>query len=70
MIRLEQARMNARLTVEQLAAATGVSARTIRNLEAGRGARDTTVFALADRLNVTPSELLRRVDDMPEEVAA
>lgn len=60
MILLEQARLDKHLTVDALAAKTGISARTIQRLEAqqGGGAWDSTVITLAEFLGVKPSELL------------
>lgn len=63
MTRLEQLRLDGRLTVDELAEASGVSARTIYRLERGEpGVWDTTLWKLADYFKVAPSELLRRVD--------
>lgn len=60
MTRLEQARLDARLTVEQLAEISGVSPRTIRRLEEGAGGHVATLGKLADALDdVRPSELLQ-----------
>jgi transcriptional regulator with XRE-family HTH domain len=58
-IRLEQMRLDRRLTPEQLAEEAGVSARTIRRIEAVELApRDATVWKLADFFDVPPSVLL------------
>lgn len=63
MTRLEQARLDGHLTVEDLASKTGVSARTIYKLEARQGgAWDGTLFKLAEFLGVPASELLQPVD--------
>lgn len=59
MIRLQQLRLDAHLTPEQLAAATGVAAATIRRLESGHGGQVATLGRLADHFGVRASELLR-----------
>lgn len=63
MTRLEQLRLDARLTVKQLAAASGVSNQTILNLESGKGGQVGSLAKLADVLSANPSELL--MDALP-----
>ncbi len=58
MIRLEQARLDANLTVRQLAAMAGVSRQTIYTAERTGRASDETRFALAAALGIAPSSLL------------
>lgn len=57
---LKRCRLDAFLTVDELAVQTGVPATTIRNLESGRVRypRVATLKPLAERLNVAPSELI------------
>ena len=62
MNRLEQLRLDALLTREQLANETGVSGRTIGRLEQGKGAHVATLGKLASYFAVKPSELLREVE--------
>lgn len=59
MRRLEQLRLDALLTPEQLAEKTSVSAPTIRRLERGHSAQVPTLAKLADFFGVPASELLR-----------
>lgn len=68
MTRLEQLRLDARLTVRQLAAASGVSHQTILNLEGGKGGQVASLAKLADVLDAKPSELL--MDAIPPSPAA
>lgn len=70
MIRLQQKRLDAFLTVDELAEKAGVSPKTIRNLEEGRGARVETLKKLSETLKVAPSELLRGVPEYPVKDAA
>lgn len=71
MNRLEQLRLDALLSREQLAAEAGVSGRTIGRLEQGKGAHVATLGKLADYFSVKPSELLREVPvDAPSERSA
>jgi transcriptional regulator with XRE-family HTH domain len=59
MTRLQQLRVDALMTPEDLGDATGVSPRTIRRrLEDGRGARIETLRKLARHFEVPASELL------------
>lgn len=58
MIRLEQLRIDARLTPEELGARCGVSGMTIRNLEKGKRARVDTLGKIADYFAIRPSEVL------------
>lgn len=69
MTRLEQLRLDAHMTREQLAEKSGIPERTIRNIESGAAssAHDSTVIALARALKQTPSELALT---MHEDVAA
>lgn len=67
MTRLEQLRLDARLTVRQLAAESGVSHQTILNLEAGKGGQVASLGKLADVLNAKPSELL--MDAIPPQTS-
>lgn len=62
MIRLEQLRLDALLTPEQLADVTGVSGATIRRLEKGQGAQVATLAKLSTYFAVPASELLRPAD--------
>jgi transcriptional regulator with XRE-family HTH domain len=58
--RLEQLRLDAGMTRDQLATASGVTARTIHRLENGQSTgRVDNLVALASALNARPSELLR-----------
>lgn len=57
MNRVQQLRIDARLTPTQLAEKTGVSRRTIERIESGKGARVETLGALADFFNVPASTL-------------
>lgn len=59
MTRLEQLRLDGRLSVQALAEKAGVTKQTIYNLEAGKSAQVDTLGKLADALGVQPSELLR-----------
>lgn len=59
MNRLQQLRIDARLTRDQLAEQVGVTAVTIGNLENGKGARVETLGRIADVFEVQPSTLLR-----------
>lgn len=55
---LRAARKHAALTQEELAAAAGLTGRTVGELERGaRGALPTSVRALAKALGVTPARL-------------
>ena len=70
---LERARIGARMNRKQLAEASGVAERTIRELESGRVAtpRDKTLFPLADALLLDPFDLKRDfADQHPEEATA
>lgn len=67
--RLEQLRVDARLTPEVLGEKAGVSPNTIRRIENGYGAQVATLGKLADCFpGVQPSELLRGA--LPVESAA
>lgn len=66
MKRLEQLRVDARMTPEQLGEAAGVHGGTIRRLEAGKSARIATLGKLADYFKVAPSELLADVTPAQE----
>lgn len=59
MTRLEQLRLDARLTAEQLGAAARVHPRTVYRIERGRGARVSTLDKLAAYFDVPPSDLQR-----------
>lgn len=61
MTRLEQLRIDAKLSVKELAAAAGVSHQTILNLEQRKSTNPQveTLHKLAKPLGATPSELLR-----------
>lgn len=60
MTRLEQLRVDARMTREELSGRSGVTARTIHRLENGQVAgKVSTLVALADVLDARPSELLQ-----------
>jgi transcriptional regulator with XRE-family HTH domain len=61
--RLEQLRIDARLTPEELGVQCGVSGVTIRNLEKGRPARVKTLGKIADYFSIRPSEVLAPVID-------
>ncbi len=63
MNRLQQLRIDERMTVPQLADRIGVSSKTIYNLEAGKGASLDTLSKLADVFEVKPSSLLRPAFD-------
>lgn len=58
MIRLEQLRLDARMTPDDLGAKVGITGRAIRYIEAEGRTSTKTLWALADELNVKPSELL------------
>lgn len=72
MTRLEQLRIDAHLSVKDLAAATGVPARTIRKLEEGTVRRPhvRTLAPLALHLGAPASTLLFPAVDPQSEVAA
>jgi transcriptional regulator with XRE-family HTH domain len=57
MTRLEQLRIDARLTPEELGELCGVSGVTIRNLEKGKRARVDTLGKIADHFGIRPSEV-------------
>lgn len=59
MRRLEQLRLDARLTPEELGERCDVTGMTVRRLEAGKRARVDTLGKLADYFEVRPSELLQ-----------
>lgn len=59
MTRLEQLRIDARLTRQELAKRAGVSLQTVINIEDGKGAQVDTLHKLAAPLKATPSELTR-----------
>lgn len=59
MTRLEQLRVDAGLTPEQLATAANVSSRTIYRIEAGHGARVSTLTSVASFFKVPASDLTR-----------
>jgi transcriptional regulator with XRE-family HTH domain len=60
MTRLEQLRVDARMTRDELSARSGVTSRTIHRLENGQVAgKVSTLVALADVLKARPSELLQ-----------
>jgi len=63
-IRLEQLRLDARMTPEDLGTKSGVAPNTIRRIESGRGAHVATLGKLADALEVNPSELLQEVQPL------
>lgn len=72
MNRLQQARLDELLTVEELAAEVGLSAKTIYNLEDGKGARVETLRKLASRFPNVPASslLLPAVTPSPDRKAA
>ena len=55
---LRSLRLAASLTQQSLAATSGVSLRTIQDVEKGKGTTVSTVYALADALGVPAGELL------------
>lgn len=57
-VRLKQWRQRRLLTQEALAEKSGVGVATIARIEAGQGARLSTLRKLADTLEVTPDQLL------------
>lgn len=63
MIRLQQLRLDALLTVDQLAEKCELSAKTIYRLEEGRGARIDTLRKLSTFFEVPASDLLRGVPE-------
>lgn len=69
MTRLEQLRLDAGLTPEQLAEETAVSSRTIRRIEAGHGAWVQTLDKLAKRFAVPTSDLRRPALPVAERAA-
>lgn len=58
MTRLQQLRIDAGLTVQQLADKADVPASAVYRLESGKGTRMDRLTALAKVLKVRPSELL------------
>ena len=58
MTRLEQLRVDALLTPEQLSELTGVHGGTIRRIESGKGAQIVTLAKLSTYFEVPASELL------------
>ncbi|MDX6534003.1 MAG: Helix-turn-helix domain [Gaiellales bacterium] len=63
MTRLEQLRLDAGWTPEQLSEKSGVAPATIRRLENGKGGQVRTLVDLAEALDARPSELLRDAAD-------
>lgn len=59
MTRLEQLRLDAKLTPEGLGKVAGVAGMTIRRIEDGKPAFPSTPGKLADYLNVPASDLTR-----------
>lgn len=59
MTRLEQLRLDARLTPEQLAERVGIAPMTIRRIEDGKPAFPSTLGKLADYFRVPASDLPR-----------
>lgn len=58
MSRLRQVRLGKRMTKDDLAKASGVSYKQINLIESGKTApRDSTLFRLADALEVDPLEI-------------
>ncbi len=57
MTRLEQLRLDKRMTPEQLGEAAGVSGMTVRRCEASKPTRVTSLAKLAEYLDATASEL-------------
>jgi transcriptional regulator with XRE-family HTH domain len=57
-IRLEQLRLDARMTPEELGAKVGMTGRGIRYIESSGSTSAKTLWKLADALDVKPSELL------------
>ena len=70
MIRLEQLRVDALLTPEQLGEEVGLAGGTIRRMEQGNGARVSSLAKLAKRFDVPASDLLREVEAEPKVAAA
>lgn len=63
---LRSLRLAAKLTQQALAATSGVSLRTLQDVEKGKGTTVSTVYALADALNVPAGDLL---DPSPTDTA-
>lgn len=71
MIRLRQLRLDALLTVDDLAEKAGVSGKTIRRLEDGKGARMESLARLSTYFEVPASSLLvEAVPVVDQDVAA
>lgn len=73
MIRLQQLRLDALLTIDALAEQTGLAPNTIRRLEQGRGAQMATLARLSTFFEEPASSLLRgtpEFDDQPKAKAA
>lgn len=70
MTRLEQLRIDACLTPEQLGAEAGLAGMTVRRIEAGERTTPKTLGKLARYFEVRASELQRLVGDSVTERAA
>lgn len=55
--RLEQLRLDAGLTPQELGAQVGIAGQTIRRIESGNRAHPATLFKLAQRFDVPASSL-------------
>lgn len=70
MIRLEQLRVDAKLTPEELGKLAGVAGMTVRRIEDGKPAFPSTLGKLADFFNVPASDLTREALPVSERSAA
>lgn len=57
-VRLREWRQRRLLTQDELAKKSGVGTATIARIEAGQGARLSTLRKLADALEITPDQML------------
>lgn len=62
MIRLQQLRLDAGMTLAEVGLAVGVSKQALSVIENGAGARPATLKALGDYFNVQPTTLLEPVE--------
>lgn len=70
MTRLEQLRLDAALTPEQLGELAGVSGRTVRRIEAGKDGRVESLKKLAAYFDVPASDLVREALPIRDRSAA
>jgi transcriptional regulator with XRE-family HTH domain len=69
-VRLKEWRQQRLLTQEALAEKSGVGIATIARIEAGQGARLSTLAKLAETLDLTPEELFAGPGELAGKTAA